>query len=205
MRFRGQGMRRRSSFGSRGQRPARQWLPLAGSAISSATGTTSVSLYGLQAPTVTIGTDLTSDPPEDVTIMRVVADIQVVMTTVSAGARWILGLLVQDRTWTPGATFAVDADKRFLWTMTYNYPANSTNTPGLTAWTYWPPGLIQVSATADQFFECPREAVHIDIAPKVRLEDGKALHMVAYEEAGATSFTCTIQSMRLLMQRSRRR
>lgn len=198
--FRRQGMRRRS-FSGRRARVEREWLPLQGVAFTAVTSTSAVSLYGLQAPTVTIGTDLTADPPEDVTIMRVVSEFSFLMSS-SATATWILGLIVQDRTWTPGATFAVDADKRFLWYRTFRIsPATIAGFVSLE----WMPGLITLDATTDTVVSDHPSRTTIDITPRVKLEAGKALHLVAYEESGTATVTVQLLTMRLLLQKSGRR
>lgn len=193
-------MRRRFSSASHGQRPARQWIPLQGNIFSAVTATAVTSLYGLEAPTVTIGSSLSSDPPEDVTLLRIVGTMNLALS--GAVGRWTIGLIVQDRTWTPSALFVTDADKRFLWYRTYSIPAGLA---GVTSVTFDEPNWMQVLATQNLLVEVDRAAVSFDISPKVKLEDGKALHMVAYEEQNGSSLTLNMQTMRLLMQRSRRR
>lgn len=191
---------RRSSY-----RPAREWVPLTGTVFNNVSATSSAKLIEFQSPTVTIGTALTADPPEDRTIMRIVAEFDVAMAGPPLAAdRWTLGLLMADVTWTPGATFATDADKRFLWYRTYQFPG--VVPAGTTSMTWQLPGYVFLDATADVFFQCDRDDVHIDIAPKVKLESGKALTMVAYEEVSTTgNFTVAMRTMRLLMQASGRR
>lgn len=196
MAFNRRGMRRRSSFGSSGRpyKPSRVWLPLAGTPLYGVSETTASSLYSLQAPTVSIGTALTADPPEDVTILRVMADFSFALST--AGA-WILALTVQDTAWTPSGTFELDGDKRFLWTRTY------VNLQAGTPATYHPPGMLDNGAGViggDLV-----HATHLDIAPKVRVEAGKALYLVAYEQSGTATVTCTLYNFRMLYQQSGRR
>lgn len=196
MAFNKRGMRRRSSYGSsaRPYKPSRVWLPLAGTPLNGVSSTTASSLYSLQAPTVSIGTALTADPPEDVTILRVMADFSF---AISAAGAWILALTVQDTAWTPSATFELDGDKRFLWTSTY------VNLQAAAPATYHPPGMLDNAAGV--IGGDLRHATHIDITPKVRVEAGKALYLVAYEQSGTASVTVTLYSFRMLYQQSGRR
>lgn len=161
--------------------------------FAAATGTTSSALLQMQAPTDV--TNLTADPPEDLTILRIVGDFNVIIS--GAPATWVLALIVQDQTWTPGATFAVDADKRILWSQTYI----TQHTDTTHAWD--PPGTLGVNGAVVGM--APEKSVHVDISPKVKVECGKALFLVAYENAGAETFSCGGHNMRLLFQRSRRR
>lgn len=151
-------------------------------------------LLEFQAPTVTFGTALTGDTPEDKTILRIVGN----WTAVAPGAgsdSWI-GLLVADPNWTPigAASIIPDLDKRFLW---YRYFAglDATNT------TTWSVNTVVIGSTTKVMTVADTT---IDIAPKVRLEDGRALMAVCY--TGGTALTSfTFKDMRLLMQRSPRR
>lgn len=144
--------------------------------------------------------NITSDPPEDLTVLRVVGDFVV---SLSAG-NWTLGCLVQDHTWTPGATVSVDNDKRVLWSMTYNV-TGVAQLAGFTTASWEPPGQLFIDATTDLVVQAPREAVHIDISPKVKIQAGQALYLVAWENSGAGTFTTGSNNMRVLFQRSRRR
>lgn len=182
---------KRRSFGSKGAQPTRSWVSLNVAWTFNAVAVTSTSsLISLQAPTTLA---LTSDPPEDLTILRIKGDFSVSMSNVVA--TWVMALLVQDTTWTPSNDFQDDADKRILWSQTY---ANST----AAAVTYDPPGVINVGSIISNTV---REATHIDIAPKVRLEAGKALYLVAYEQSQGATFTTNSENMRMLFQRSGRR
>lgn len=178
------------------------WVPLDGTVFAAITSTTASRLYGLQAPTVTIGTDLTADPPEDVTILRVTADLSV---TLSSAGCWVLALLVQDTTWSPASTYTLDADKRVLWHKTYDTNGALGALAGFVSATWECPNHLTVDATTDLVVECQPDAVQLDCTPKVRLEDGKGLHLVAYEQSGAAAMTCVLRNMRLLMKRSGRR
>lgn len=192
----------RRSAGRRPERPARQWLPIPSSLVFNAASVTSVqSMLAFEAPTITPGTPITADPPEDQTLLRITASLTVTMTS----GNWTLGLMVTDRTWTPiGGEFATDADKRILWSQTYSGDETSTVLAGYVSTSWFPPGNMVVNATTDLVSECPREAVYIDIAPKVKLEDGKQLCFVAWENNGGGTLTLRCSWMRVLMQRSRR-
>lgn len=173
--------------------PSRMWVPVSGVPFAGITSTSVSSLFGLESPTVTLGTSVTSDPPEDLTILRMMGEIEV---SFDAPATWTLGLIVQDRTWTPQSTFAPDADKRFLWTENFSSVSGALWRTGLVIDTFQTAVTTAVGTGRDK--------TRIDVAPRVRLEDGKSLHLVAYEEAGASVLTVTIRHLRLLMQRSRR-
>lgn len=183
-------------FGSgRGTRPARQWMGLNGGITVTAGAASVTSLLAFEAPTVTFGTPLTSDPPEDQTILRIIGHLSIVSTV--AHLMW-LGLMVTDRTWTPVGTTTIipDLDRRWLWYMTYDMDTTETFTPG----------GARASVTgggAARGFTSP-VWTDIDISPKVKLEDGKQLCMVSYIDAG-TAPTVTLRDMRVLMQRSGRR
>lgn len=178
---------------SRAPRPARAWQDLSAAFVLTTQATsTSVNLLEFQAPAAG---SLTAMPPEDVTVLRVVGDFTVQLS--AAVCSWTLGLMVADSTWTPGATFVVDSDKRVLWHRTY------TNFAGTGTQTWVPPGL-HVDGTGTPFPDATR-AGFFDITPKVRLEQGKALKLVAWENAGAGTVTVSSVDMRALYQRSRRR
>lgn len=201
-------MRTRFSRSSGGRRPAqraarpeRQWLPLDGTPFSAVTATSASRIFGLEEPTVTLGTALTSDPAEDVVVDRIMGQHQV---TLSSGAIWQLALLVTDTVWTP-TSFLADADKRFLWTYTYS---STAGIDGETGRSWQPPGQMAVtSGTAGEstFVQCDRTAVMIDVTPKVKVSPGQALVLVAYETTGAATFSMTMFTWRLLIHRAKRR
>lgn len=180
---------RRSFRGARSaSRPTRTWVGVSGQfAMAGATATTAGTLIQLQAPADL--SNLTSDPPEDVTVLRMRGSFVLALST--AGS-WTLALLVQDTTWTPG-TFLADSDKRMLWTETFNVAEAST----------WRPGLF-TNAAGSTFPDYPGKTF-LDIAPKVRIEPGKALFLVAYENTGTATLDISCQEMRVLFQRSPRR
>lgn len=175
-----------------GARPSRVWVGIQDQfsfASQAATGT--AVLVQLQAPADL--SNLTADPPEDLTVLRVIGDLTVTLASTSAGS-WTLALLVQDTTWTPTTRFEDDADKRILWAQNYT---------SLAAATYvWTSGYLAVNNVPTP--GVPREMTRLDIAPKVRIEAGKALYLVAYEQSGTTTFSVESQNMRLLFQRSGR-
>lgn len=174
-----------------GYRPTRTWVSLADSfALAGVTSTTAVSLMSLQAP-VTLA--LTSDPPEDLTVLRVRGSF---LYSVTAASVWVLALVVQDTQWTPTSLFRDDADKRILWSRTFC----TTEETGLAM---CPP--VEVFAGGfHNYTEC-LDSLTLDISPKVKLEPGKALFLVAYEQSGAGQLTVSSVDMRLLFQRSGRR
>lgn len=183
----------------KGQRPSRQWIPInTGFVFAGITGSTNSVLMRMEMPTDP--TNLTADPPEDIIILRIVGEFEVSMAAAAAAASWTLALTVQDWTWSSSATFAADADKRLLWTRTYTATADNVAFQ-------WLPGLGQVSGSNTVIGNSGMEepATRLDIAPKVKLEAGKALALVAYENVDGRALTVTGRSMRLLYQKSRRR
>lgn len=188
--MRSMGTRNRRFSQRRPSRPSRSWVSLdTGFSFTAITVTSASSLISLQAPT---SLALTSDPPEDLTVLRIKGDFE---TLIAANTgRWVLALLMQDTTWTPSSTFAPDADKRILWSQTYESGAATS----LLVY----PGWMNVGGT---IIEAPREMWHIDVAPKVKLEAGKALYLAAYEEAGSSGLTVAGLSVRMLFQRTGKR
>lgn len=161
---------------------------------SSTTGSANV-LIQLQSPANL--SNLTADPPEDLTILRVVGDFRVVLTGATPGASWTFGLIVADVTWTPGATFTVDADKRILWHQTFVCPpAQATNV-------IWDSPGWQCTDAGNAFPVSP-SPTHLDISPRVKVESGKALYLVSWENSGAASAATISSDMRVLYKRTGR-
>lgn len=176
-----------------GARPSRTWADVSNEfVLSGIAATGSATLIQLQAPASLAS--LTSDPPEDLTLLRIRGQF---FCQIAAGpATWTLALLVQDTTWTPSSTFSVDADKRILWSQTFNNFSNVSTRwvePDYMQWDI--AGTIQISQTA---------ANTVDIAPKVKIEAGKALFLVGYEDVNGGTLDVTSQNMRVLFQRSGR-
>lgn len=177
-------------------RPTRTWMnATTGFTLAGIANTGSSIVMQMQAPSDP--TNLTADPPEDITILRIVAEFSVNLSSTAAQA-WTLALLVQDVTWTPETSFLTDADKRMLWYQTY---AGS----GAAATSSWyPPGMY--AEAGGQGFPGYKEMASLDISPKVRLEPGKALYLVGYERnLTAGTITVSAQTARILYQRSGRR
>lgn len=171
---------------------------MSGSAVFAAiTGSSSVTLISLESPTNLSA--LGSDPPEDLTLLRIVGDLTV---TVTGAGEWRLALLVQDRTWTASAVQADDNDKRVLWSAQFSgFSPTDSNI-------YWASGLMTWNAMgADPSLMAARDnpPQHIDIAPRVKVEAGKTLYLVAYEVSNGATLTVSSQSLRVLYQRSGRR
>lgn len=119
------------------------------------------------------------------------------MVSLSASAAsWTLALTVQDQTWTPTATLADDLDKRLLWMRTYH---SGTQT-GPVSW--WPPGYM-VDSSDPPLVAADAAWTELDISPKVKLEAGQGLYLVAYEVFGAATFTTNSADMRMLWQQKR--
>lgn len=185
--------------GRSGARPSRAWTDVSGAFIfTTASATAAVRLMSFEMPTSMVG--LTADPPEDVTILRVVGSMTVTLGTATTG-RWSLALLVQDTTWTPGATLSVDNDKRVLWQRQFM----PTAVGSWTAEQWSPPDTHFVATGATSLAPTYSPASQLDISPKVKLEAGKSLYLVAYEDVDGSTFSVTSNSMRVLFQRSRRR
>lgn len=182
-------------FARTANKPTRQWASIQDGFLAADTVTTAHILVQLQAPTDL--TNLTSDPPEDITILRIRGSFNTTLSG-SASANWTLALTVQDTVWTPGVTFEVDADKRMLWTRTFQ----ATNA---TSDTWLVPGTYLASGSGATAFTSHPNATDLDIAPKVKIETGRALFLVCYENVGAGTVNVGTQDMRVLFQRSRRR
>lgn len=184
------GTRRGVTFARK--RPSLTWSDLSTNwSFAGITATTATVLIQLQSPTSLAA--LTSDPPEDLTVLRLVGEFNVAIA--NAAANWSLALTVADVTWTPGATVSVDNDKRLLWQRNY------VNLNAATA-DWVPPGMYR-EGTAQMFPGDPTMTM-VDIAPRVRIEPGKALYLVAYENAASAALTVTSFSMRVLYKRSRK-
>lgn len=178
-------------FAGRSAKPSRVWSDVSAQWVLTTVGvTTSVILVQLQAPASLAA--LTSDPPEDLTVLRLRGSFSL---TLGGASFWTLALLVQDTAWTLSNLFTTDADKRILWARTFQ-ASEATN---------WLQGGILQGATAGNFAGVPLETTEVDIAPKVRIEAGKALFLVAYDDSGLSTLTTASANMRLLFQRSGRR
>lgn len=179
-------------------RPERRWVSLnTGWSTGALTSTTAVTLFNMEMPTTL--SSLTSALPEDLTLMRVMGDFAV---TMSSEATWTLYLVVADATWTPNG-FSSDADKRILWSQTYENL--STGFAGFVGSFWFPPGMLYTQATASSVTGVDPRCTHMDIKPKAKLEAGKTLYLVANEIAGAATFEVIGRTMRALVQMSRRR
>lgn len=183
---------RRFASRARGALPARQWTEISSTWTQSVTATTATVLWGLQAPAA--GTGLTALPPEDIIIMRIRGSFN---CTLSATSQWVLGLTVQDQTWTPSAVFQTDADKRWLWLRTFESQAGT-----LPVWTGSKSLILTGSVDS---YPAYQDVTEVDISPKVKLESGQGLYLVAYEQNGAATWTCASINMRMLWQCKRRR
>lgn len=191
-------MKRR--FGSRFARggvarPTRTWSSISSDvALAAVTVTTAIPLIRLESPTSL--NNITADPPEDLTVLRVMGALNVTVAG-DTTANWTLALLVQDVTWTPSTAFLTDADKRILW-------SQGLDASNATSDTYSEPGIWRDGATGTAF-PCLPYPFDIDIAPKVKIEPGKALYLVAYENVSGGTLTVNASRMRVLYQRTVRR
>lgn len=184
--------RRRFVRRSAGKGPSRTWMDLSATfGFAAVTVSSTASLLQLQTPSP--GT-ITSDPPQDLTVLRVVGSFSMTMAG-AVGGNWTLGLTVQDVTWTPSTLFRDDADKRILWRKTYS-ATNATQDA-------WLPPDTHLSNTTP--LQADRESVSLDISPKVRVEPGQSLYLVAWENANGANVTVASSDMRVLFQRSGRR
>lgn len=187
-------MRRMKRYARRPVGPSRTWSDVSGAfGFAAVASTTQAILISLESPTNL--TNLGSDPPEDLTLLRMVGDFSVSLST---SGIWRLGLLVQDRTWTANASGVDDNDKRVLWSQVYR------NTWGAVM-TFNEPGFMQVFLSPPLAAGGLHQATHLDIAPKVKIEAGKSLYVVAWEEQSGATFTLSSANMRVLYQRSGRR
>lgn len=180
---------RSARYAGRGARPSRQWLSIQGGwTFNAVSVTTTSSLISLQAPTTLA---LTSDPPEDITVLRIVGEYTVSLS--NNVCTWALALLAQDTDWTPG-TFNTDSDKRILWNQAYQNNAGAALS--------WTAGGYLSDGTTGIFGPSVEKHTFIDISPKVRLETGKALYLVAYEVVSGGTLSLTGITVRMLIQRT---
>lgn len=173
-------------------RPSRVWASLASRfTLSSVTATTAQVLIGMEAPTDLSA--LTSDPPEDITLLRIRGSFTLANAAAAGpAAGYTMALLVQDQTWTPSTAFATDADKRILWSRTFFLASTEQYRP-----------FIWTNGTAIAPYH--PELTSIDIKPMAKVEPGKALFLVLYENGASTSeVSVTSSDMRVLFQRTRR-
>lgn len=177
----------------RGAKPSVAWLSLAPTWSLAVAATSQAALISMEEPVLT-GSALVAAPPEDLTLIRVVGDFSM-GTSATASISWTLGLIVADTTWTASSTFSLDADKRILWHETF------TTTTAAAIHSWLPPGTLEIAGTA----YLQQNATHVDINPRVRLEPGKALYLVAWENTGAGSIVTSSVNMRLLYSRAKRR
>lgn len=153
-------------------------------------------LLAFEEPAATV---FTSMPPEDIIIDRVVGTFNTSLN--AGGGNWTLGLLVADRGWVPGVTFSVDSDKRILWHETFTTALSLAQTD----WTQSGQVIIVTPVTAVVTYQqAPERMYRVDITPRVRLVAGKALFLVAWENAGALTLAVTSTDMRILWHRARR-
>lgn len=191
----------RRAYGNRARsagRPQRTWMSVSPQWSQTVGATTATALLGLESPT---GGALTSDPPEDLTLLRIVGTFK---CSLSGTSIWSLALIVQDATWTPGATLRVDQDKRILWARQFD-TVSIGSLAGFTVADWTPPGQLTINATATSVVAVDPNILTVDIAPKVKVSAGQALYLVAYEESGAGTWVTTSVNMRVLYQRSGRR
>lgn len=179
--------------------PTRAWADVSGQWLHSAiTAPATATLIQLQSPANL--SSLTADPPEDLTVLRVVGEFEVTISGTSFD--WILALSVADVTWTPAATIAADNDRRILWEQ--RFTDMSTGSQGTTYAMGGAVTFLGAAGTEAVAWSCPQKST-IDIKPKVKIEAGKALILAAYEESNGATFTTTSFNMRVLYQRSGRR
>lgn len=168
---------RTTRFGGRGYKPARTWIGSEPVLVVGAGLQTQANVLAIEAPA--LPAVLTSAPPEDLTILAVRGYFSVELGEIGS---FDLALMVVDSTWTPSGTWLADSDKRLLWWKRIYVPATTGTVP-------------DVRTSEMSWFE-------VDIKPKVKLEDGKRLVMVAWSASGGGAVTA---ALRLLTQRAGRR
>lgn len=174
-------------------RPSRVWADVSTQFALDVTATGTATLLQLQAPSDL--SNLTADPPEDLTVLRIRGSFN---CRLSGTANWTLALLVQDTSWTPSSTFTADADKRVLWSRTFDALSNVIHE-------WRAPGYLMFDTAGTVQLVSQPDVTMLDISPKVRIEAGKALYLVAYENSGAAGLQVGSEEMRVLFQRTGRR
>lgn len=166
--------------------------------MTAVSATTAVKLAELQGAGSLI---VTSDPPEDLTLLRIRGSFFVTMAT--AAANWTLILTVQDAAWSPSGAQA-DADKRWLWSRTFVVSSAEAALAGWAGTQWVPPDLRAIVATVPQFQATHPEVMNIDVPLNVKVKQGQALYLVAYENTAGAVLTTATTDMRILYQRSGR-
>lgn len=190
----------RGSPRAHGRRPAHQWLGMvlnpANATTTAGAGVTVFKLFQFESPTITVGTALTADPPEDQILDRLIWTGS--LTNAGAAGRSQIGFILVDATWTPQGTTAItpDLDKRWLWWRDYQFEntGDFVNQHQM---------LIGTSHLSNAMM-AETNPTFMDISPKVKLEDGKALCLVTYQDT-ALQTTAYSGFLRILMHRAGRR
>lgn len=179
------------------QRPEREWLALGSSAMNSTGATVATTqLLAFESPTLAVGTPLTADPPQDRTVLRLIGSLT--WSQATAGNTVHVGLILTDRSWTPVGTtnITADLDKRWLWWREFSMAVGAA----------WTAETFSDAGGGIHVNDLPveKDFTRFDITPKVKLEDGKVLSLVIYQN-GATAVTCSSRDIRILLQRAGRR
>lgn len=176
------------------------WMPVPSTRINvtSVTVNTLVTLLQLEASTLASGV-INADPPEDLTVLRVVGMIDLMLAGINPG-ECTVAFLVEGSTWDMNTAFTTDSEKRILWHRTFVLPRDATENGITLRWC--PPGTLVAAGAGGVIFGADLGVCSFDFTPKVKLEDGKALFLAVY----VNGVTVTLESydMRILCQRSRR-
>lgn len=175
------------------------WIPVPPGNIdvTQVTSNTRVTLLGLETQLTT--PTISADPPEDLTVLRVVGMLDLQLEGNTAGLCTV-AFLVTDSTWPMATVFEADSDKRILWHRTFVLPKAASENGIVLRWS--PPGTLTSANVGGVTVVSDFGVCSFDFSPKVKLESGKALYLAVY----VTGVTVTLESydMRLLCQRSRR-
>lgn len=194
---------RRTSYGrrpvGRAAKSEKEWVCLGQTLVGNAAGinTTVTSLISFEAPTLVAGTPLTADPPQDRTILRIVGQLQVAGAAATGSLG--MGLMVCDRVFAPTSgtgRMTPDLDKRWLWWRETLLRSGESwdaqhylSTGGVLSPNNVPP---------------ERDFTMFDISPKVRLEDGKQLAFITFQDTALMAPVITLMEVRVLFGARRR-
>lgn len=178
------------------RRPEREWVALTPTLTSTASTSASTQILAFEAPALVSGTPLTADPPEDRIIQRIIARFR--WAQVTTGNTVACGVILTDRTWTPIGTTTIvpDLDKRWLWWREFFIGSGES----------WDTLTGTANGSAVPMAQChnlEESPLYLDIAPKVRIEDGKSLNFVIYN-AAATAVTVVPMAWRILLSKAGR-
>lgn len=181
-------------------RPNRVWSDLTPRFLLGTAGNSAIAVWGLDSPAP--AASLTSLPPNDIVIMRVVGDFFVDHNAANGNNSTTFMLGVRDQVWTQG-TLANDLDQRWLWIQFF-----VSNGPTTNSHDWLPPGVYRERVTATGVTVAkaglPVMATRLDISPRCKIQAGQALFLAAYVTDADATYSIGASAMRMLWQQKQR-